>query len=201
EPSGARRCIVALVVRLPIFGAVHAPGCISRWVLVGPMAYVCSDKVKFSADAPGVSESIQPTPVDGLPYHYYFVGPDGADAYGKLADLDEDTPLEQLEKGWAVAGVGETTFQGKTFVKTRKGRFVARAQLGAIAPFGFHGEDLDVAPGAELAIGWVMPDKANVFSDTKTSSKSIGARTRLQHVRVLETKKVGKDVWHRVAAD
>lgn len=197
EPAGSRRGLVALGVRLPIFGAVNGAGCVSRWLLVGPLAYVCSDKVKFSADAPGVSESIHPTPVDGLPFHYYFVGPDGADAYGKLGDLDDETPLEQLDKGWAVAGVGETTFQGKTFVKTRKGRFIARSELGAIAPFGFHGETIE----QKLDVGWVMPDKATLFSDAKTSAKSIGSRTRLQRVRVLETKKVGKNFWHRVESD
>ncbi|GAC1522671.1 MAG: hypothetical protein NVS3B10_22890 [Polyangiales bacterium] len=200
-PGGSRRGLVAAGVRLPIFGATRGPGCISRWLLVGPLAYVCSDKIRFSADAPGVAASIQPPADGGLPYRYYFVGADGADGFGKLADVDDETPLEQLDKGWAVAGVAEVSFRGRTFVQTRRGRFVARNQLGAIAANGFHGEALDVAPGAELGVGWVMPDKATLYTAEKTSSKSLGTRTRLQRVRVVESKKVGKDAWHRVDSD
>ena len=201
SPSGARRGLVALGVRLPLLGAIRGPGCISRWLLVGPLAYVCSDKVQFSTEPAGVADTIHPPSEGGLPYHYYFVGADGADAYAKLADVEDETPIEQLDKGWAVAGVSELTFQGTTYVRTRKNHYISRKQLGPIAGSGFHGEPLSTEAGVAPNVGFVMPDKANVFVEPKAGSKSAGARTRLQKVDVLETKKVGaagKDVWHRI---
>lgn len=197
-PGGARRGLVALGVRLPILGSLHGPGCIGRWVLVGPLAYVCADKVKLSAEPPGVSESIHPTPTDGLPYRYFFVGADGADAYGKLADFDDDTPTEQLDKGWAIATVKEVPYHGQTFLVTRRGRFVPRNEIGPVAPNPFHGEVLVRGPGEAPNVGWVLGEKATVFADAKSTAKSVGSRVRLQHVDVFERKLVGKESWLRV---
>lgn len=193
-PGGTRRALIAAGVRLPILGAVRGPGCLSRWLLVGPLAYICSDKVKLSIDPPGVSETIHPQPADGLPFRYYFVGANGGEAYAKLSDADDETVAEQLEKGWGIAGVKEVSHGGKTFVLTRKGRYVPRAQVGGVAAYAFHGEPLD----GKLGVGWVLPDKANVVADAKGGAKVVGARTRLQLVTVLETKSTGKDTWHRI---
>src|SRR5262249_41577787 len=79
SPGGTRRGLIAAGVRLPLLGAVRGPGCLSRWLLVGPLAYVCSDRVKLSAEEPGVATSIHPVPTDALPFKYYFVGKDGAE--------------------------------------------------------------------------------------------------------------------------
>lgn len=201
SPGGARRGLIAAGVRLPLLGAVRGPGCVSRWLLVGPLAYVCSDKVKLSAEPPGVAESIHPTPEGALPYRYYFVGKDGADAYAKLSDADDETPAEQLEKGWSIAGVNEVSYKGATYVVTRKGRFVPRSELGQVAPYAFHGETLDT--GKQLDFGWILPDKASVYADAKANAKVVGTRTRLQKVDVQETKRLGKDgkdVWLRIGA-
>ena len=193
-PGGTRRGLIAAGVRLPLLGATRGPGCVGRWLLVGPLAYVCSDNVKLAADPPGVAESIHPTPADALPYHYYFVGKDGADAYAKLSDVEDETPAEQLERGWSIASVGEITHKGASYVVTRKGRYIPRAQVGAIVAFGFHGETVV----NELAVGWILPDKASVFPDAKPNIKPIGSRTRLQKIDVRETKKVGKDTFLRI---
>ncbi len=195
SPGGPRRATIAAGVRLPILGAVRGPGCVSRWLLVGPVAYVCSDKVKLSADPPGVADTIHPQPADGLPFRYYFVGANGGDAYAKLADTDDETVAEQMEKGWGVSGIKEVVYNSKTYVLTRKGRYVPRAQLGAVGPYAFHGEEIT----SKLAIGWVMPDKANVIADAKPGAKVVGARTRLQVVAVLEHKGTGKDTFVRIA--
>lgn len=194
SPGGTRRALIAAGVRLPILGAVRGPGCLSRWLLVGPLAYVCSDKVKLSIEPPGVSESIHPTPTDALPFRYYFVGANGGEAFAKLSDWDDDVVAEQLEKGWGIAGLKEVSHSGKTFVLTRKGRYVPRAQVGAVTPYAFHGELLE----GKLAVGWVLPDKANVVAEPKGGAKAVGARTRLQLVSVHESKVVGKDTWHRI---
>lgn len=194
SPGGSRRGLIAAGVRLPLLGAVRGPGCLSRWLLVGPLAYVCSDRVKLSAEPPGVATSIHPIPTDALPFKYYFVGKDGAEAYAKLSDAEDETPAEQLERGWSIAGVAEIVHKGTTFVVTRRGRYVPRAQVGQVAAYGFHGEVLD----GKLGIGWILPDKANVYADAKQGAKVVGARTRLQKLDVQETKEVAKQTWHRI---
>jgi len=195
SPAGTRRGLIAAGVRLPLLGATRGPGCLGRWLLVGPLAYVCADKVKISPEPAGVDESIHPTPTDALPYKYYFVGKDGGDAFAKLSDIDDDTPVEQLERGWAVAGVGTVSYKGSSYVKTRRGRLIARNQLGQVAPYGFRGETIT---SGKLEIGWVMPDKTSVLAEAKGSSKSVGTRTRLQLVTISETKKVGKETFLRI---
>lgn len=184
SPGGTRRGLIAAGVRLPLLGATRGPGCVARWLLVGPVAYVCADKVKLSPDPPGVAETIHPPPADALPYHYYFVGKDGAEAYSKLSDVEDETPAEQLERGWSVAGVSEIAHKGATYVVTRKGRYIPRAQLGSITAFGFHGETIT----GTMNVGWINPDKTSVFNDAKANAKNVGARTRLQKIEVLEKK-------------
>jgi lipoprotein-anchoring transpeptidase ErfK/SrfK len=199
SPAGSRRALIANGVRLPLLGAVRAPGCVQRWLLVGPLAYVCADKVKLTADPPGVDESIHPTPADGLPYRYYFVGAGGAQAYGKLGDIDDETPVEQLDRGWAIAGVGTVSHGGRSYVKTRRGRLVSRAEIGPVTAFGFHGETLTRSAGEAVGVGWVNPEKANVFAEPKPGAKVVGQRLRLQKVDVLEQKKVSNtDTFVRI---
>ncbi len=112
SPGGARRAVVTTGVRLPLLGAVRGPGCVQRWLLVGPLAYVCADKVRLTPDPPGVDESVHPPATDGLPFLYYFVGAEGTSAYAKLTDIDDDTPVEQLDRGWAIAAVGTLSYNG-----------------------------------------------------------------------------------------
>lgn len=38
--------------RLPLFGTRRAPGCMGRWLSVGPLAWICSDVADYSPDAP-----------------------------------------------------------------------------------------------------------------------------------------------------
>jgi len=194
SPGGTRRGLVFAGVKLPLLGATRGPGCLSRWLLVGPLAYVCSDRVKLSADPPGVDESIHPTPADAMPYKYYFVGKDGGDAYAKLSDADDETPAEQLERGWSIAGVSEVSYKGATYVITRKGRYIPRAQLGAATPTAFHGETVS----GSLDLGWILPDKASVLNDAKPNAKVVGTRTRLQKVDVLERKTLNKEEFLRI---
>lgn len=194
-PGGTRRGLVAAGVRLPLLGATRGPGCLSRWLLVGPLAYVCQDKVQLSAEPAGVDPSIHPVPTDAMPYHYYFVGKDGAEAYAKLSDADDETSAEQLERGWSIAGVSEVSHKGTSYVLTRKGRYVPRSQVGAIVPFAFHGEEITKPT---LDLGWILPDKTNVLADAKPNAKVVGTRTRLQKIDVLESKKVGKDTFVRI---
>ena len=200
-PAGTRRATIAAGVRLPLFGALRGPGCTSRWLLVGPVAYVCGDHVTLSAEPPSVPERVHVASVDAMPFRYFFVGRDGAEAYAKPIDADEGSPIEELERGWSVATTGEVKANGRTFMRTRKGRFIDRAQLGPVSPSSFHGAQLTRSDGEAVAIAWVFPDKANVFANPSLGAKVVGLRTRLQQVEVLATTKVGRDAWLRIGGD
>jgi hypothetical protein len=199
SPGGSRRGLIAAGVRLPLLGATRAPGCLSRWLLVGPLAYVCQDKVKLSEEPPGVAATIHPEPKDALPFKYWFVGSNGAEAYGSVREAEDETPLEQLDRGWSIAGVSETVHRGTTYVVTRRGRLVPRSQLGAIVASAFRGEELDAEPGAPIGVGWILPEKANVVADpSKPGAKAAGTRTRLSTIAIAERKTIGKVEWLRI---
>ncbi len=73
-----RRGAAARGAHLPVFGSKRGPGCASRFLLVGALAWLCQDGAELSSAAPdpdgegGLAKSH-----DGLPYRYHFVGPDG----------------------------------------------------------------------------------------------------------------------------
>ena len=53
-PSGAepRRGAAARGARLPVFGSQRGPGCKTRFLLVGALAWLCEDGAELSPDAP-----------------------------------------------------------------------------------------------------------------------------------------------------
>src|SRR6185436_9898889 len=75
--SGARRGSAALDVRLPVFAARRGEGCKGRWLEVGPTAWICEDAVELSGNAPIAAGARSIGGDDGLPFRYFFVGPDG----------------------------------------------------------------------------------------------------------------------------
>src|SRR5690606_27091587 len=117
--------------RLPIFGTRRAAGCGGRWLAVGPFAWMCSDVGELAADDPSAPPlgarpwrlggvdlvrppragartelpPIAPTGAgdDGLPYRYFFAGPDGAYGFANLATALDDAPDQDLEPGFAVS--------------------------------------------------------------------------------------------------
>lgn len=200
-PSGGRRGVVASGVRLPIFGALRGPGCVGRWLLVAPLAWVCSDRVQYSALPPGLPERRPREDTEAFPYRYFYVASEGAQAWAKPADSEDGSPIEELERGWAVATTGETTWNGRTFLRTKKGRFIERSELAPIASFSFHGEELHAAAGAAPGVAWVFPEKASVLGAPTGGARVTGSRTRLQRVDVLATKKVGRDAYVRIGGD
>jgi hypothetical protein len=200
-PSGGKRGVVSSGVRLPIFGALRGAGCVGRWLLVAPLAWVCSDHVQYSALPPGLPDRRPREDTEAFPYRYFYVATEGAQAWSKPADSEDGSPVEELERGWAVATTGETTWNGRTFLRTKKGRFIERSELAPIATFSFHGEELHGEPGVPPNVAWVFPDKANVFASATPGAKITGVRTRLQRVDVLATKKVGRDSYARISGD
>jgi lipoprotein-anchoring transpeptidase ErfK/SrfK len=223
----ARRGSAQPDARLPLFGTRRGPGCAGRWLLVGPLAWMCSDVADYSPDSPGspplgsrpwtvMGEDIvrparpgvrrlppiEPTSAtdDGLPYRYFFAGRDGAFGYANLESALEDAADQELESGFAVAIIEERDAHGERWGRTKKGRWIAMRELVPARPHLFHGELLDPEKDGEIDIAWVVADKSSVFASEKTD-KATGSRVRYETVRIHEEKKVGKEVVVRVSAD
>lgn len=133
---------------------------------------------------------------DGLPYRYYFAGKDGAYGFANLATALDDAPDQELEPGFAVAILDETSAHGERWGKTKKGRWVAMRELTPTRPNLFHGEMFDT-PNVDFA--WVVSDKASVFASEK-ADKASGTRVRFEKVHVYE-ERTGKSPVVRISAD
>jgi hypothetical protein len=215
----ARRGSAELGARLPLFGTRRAPGCQGRWLEVGPLAWICSDVADYTADEPAApplgvrlwtlpdgTNATQPRrpgarampPVapadpadDGLPYRYWFAGPEGAFGFASLERALDDAPDQELEKGFAVAATEQRQAHGEAWIKTRNGRWFATRELVAARPFLFHGEKVD---DGKLDFGWIVADKASVFATEKAArgrGPASGVRARFERVDVLSDEKDG----------
>lgn len=190
-----RRGSVLGSARLPFFGARQAPGCTGRWLLVGPLAWVCSDVADLSYDDPLRPEP--PRTPSGLPFRYYFAARDGAYGYRALPEVGEGTPDLDLEPGFGVAIVGERSApSGERYGLSRSGYYIPLHDLVAARTSAFHGERLDASSAAPLDLGWVLPDRATVLAAPRPGPAK-GQRVRFEVVRV--TKREGAFV--RVSAE
>ncbi len=163
-------------VRLPFYGAKRAAGCLGRWLLVGPMAWICGDAADLDADAPLAPPERRAA--DGLPYRYYFVGQGGAYAFLNLEHALDDAPDQELDPGFGVAMVQEHEAHGERWGLTRQGRWIAMRELVAARAVTFHGEAVDDA----LGVAWVTSDAANVYSAPKPGGKPLRAVPRFTRV-------------------
>jgi hypothetical protein len=205
-----RRGSAQLGARLPLFATRRGAGCQGRWLEVGPLAWICSDVADVTADEPNARElgtrkwvlpdgtdALQPrrpgaramppieptlTSDDGLPYRYYFAGADGASGFVSLENALDDAPDQELEKGFAIAAIDERKAHGESWIKTKKGRWIASRQLVPSRPFLFHGE---LVENGKLDVAWVVADKASVWSNDRATQAS-GTRVRFEKVKVLE---------------
>jgi lipoprotein-anchoring transpeptidase ErfK/SrfK len=180
-------------VRLPIFGAKRAGHCTGRWLLVGPMAWVCSDAVELSPDPPGAAPRVAGT--DGLLYRYFFAGKAGAQGFLAPAHVEDETPDFELDPGFVVATLGEQLVSGERMVRTRAGAWVRMRDLGAAHPSAFQGER--VANGA-LDFGWVLPERATVWDGVGPKRKAAGVRLRFEKVQIAEERTTANGVQMRI---
>lgn len=181
--SDQKRGTTMMNVRLPLYGMKRGSQCGGRWMLVGPEAWVCSDAMDLVADPPFVPD-LAPTP-DGLPFHYYFVGRNGAPAFTSLLVVPDMAPDATLDPGFAVAIGDERVMAGQPFGRSHSGYWIPLRDLGAARPSGFHGEDVSVRG---LSIGWILPDHANVYSAPSGSAKVVGSHVRFEVVGWREEK-------------
>ncbi len=197
EPSGssARRGVVAPDFPLPLFAMKRGPGCAGRWINIGPLAWVCQDKVRLSASQPiSAAQSTVHDTDSGLPFDYFFVGVDGARAYSRLRAVDQGAPDQDLERGFAVAIVEQRSFAGQMWGRTRHGMWIAMSDLVPVRPPTFHGQ---IVTDGTLDFAWVVSDNARVLSKPAPQPASSRRVVRFQLLRVLEEKAVNKVTYLR----
>jgi hypothetical protein len=209
DKDAPRRGSAAQGARLPIFAVRGGSGCALRWLQVGPFAWVCEDAVELVDSAPvhPKARSLREAR-DGLPYSYYFVGPDGSFAYKELRNADVGEPDMQLEPGFAVAIVEERLIEGVRYGRTYNALWVPMRDLGPVRSFGFHGEDLaSLFPSGAAAplipFAWVIADRARLRTQLGSPTDSPDGRNRFELVPVLGSTEaaggpllqIGPDAW------
>ena len=198
-PSSAekRRGAVARGARLTVFAAKRGPGCSGRFLLVGPLAWLCEDGAQLSQAAPD-GDGAQVRAQDGLPYRYYFVGADGSFGYRALQTADDGVPDTQLLKGFGVAVMRvENNPEGIPFGLTTEGLWLPMRDLNPVLPFPFHGRELSGA----LAVAWVVSANAlGSRAPDKPKDRSLKLR-QFQELSVLEERVNTGHRWFRYDTD
>lgn len=197
--KSGRRGSAVLGARLPVLDARRGPGCKSRWLNVGPHAWICQDIVELGKEAPLAGHDDRVKTQNGLPYQYFFVGEDGSWAYGSLRDADEAAPERQLEPGFAVAVVEQKTKGVDRYALTSHGLWVPVRDLkGPVRATSFQGE---VVQEGRLDFGWVVVDKAQTFSKPESNTRRKDFRARFERVSILEEKSVRRELFLRIGED
>lgn len=146
-------------VLLPVFAAVRGPGCRNAWLRVGPRAWTCADHVELSTSRPipASLKTIVDAP-DGLPYAYYFVGPDGSFGYRDAHLVDVGTPTMQLEPGFAVAIVEMRWIDGERYGRSGNELWIPMRDLGPVRAATFEGSEIPpgATPGTAAPFAWVF---------------------------------------------
>ncbi len=200
-PSSAepRRGTAARGARLPVFGTKHGPGCATRFLLVGALAWLCQDGAELSAAAPDSdAEGDLPQSRDGLPYSYHFVGPDGSLGYRALQTAEDGVPDAQLLKGFGVALIRvEKNPAGTPFGLTTEDLWLPMRDLTPVAPIPFHGREL----AGTLAVAWVTGTTAFASAAPGKPKDPKRKLSRFQTLDVLEQRELAGHRWFRYAAD
>jgi hypothetical protein len=175
----ARRGTTGSHARLPLFGAKRAPGCTGRWLLVGPLAWICSDAAEVSRDE--VAAPLRRLGENGLPYRYYFAGAEGAEAFLSQQAATEgraemEAPEGTLDPGFSVALADEQGGAGKT----THGKWIPLSQLVPFKPSPFAGSPVE-ANGA-LDFAWVATDVSPVYGAPAPRGKPSAKRARFERV-------------------
>jgi lipoprotein-anchoring transpeptidase ErfK/SrfK len=196
--TAPRRGAVLRDIHLPVFAVRRGAGCRGSFLEVGPTAWLCDDAVAL-ADLPAVDASrrVLAENPDGLPFRYFFVGPDGSSAYGRLESAEVDTPAMQLEPGFAVAITAERTLDGARYGRTNHNLWVPMRDLGPARSFAFQGETLP-ADATSIPIAWIVSDHARVFSKPNALAITSATKARFELVPVLEEVESNRRTFLRI---
>lgn len=196
--AAPRRGAVLRDIHLPVFAARRGAGCRGSFLEVGPSAWVCDDAVEL-ADLPPIEASrrVLAENPDGLPFRYFFVGPDGSSAYSRLESAEVDTPVMQLEPGFAVAVTAERAVDGARYGRTNHNLWVPMRDLGPARSFAFQGETLP-HDATSIPIAWVVTDRARVFSKPNALAITSITKARFELVPVLEEAESNRRKFFRI---
>lgn len=188
-----RRGAAARGATLPVFGARGGPGCAGRFLMIGPVAWICDEGVEPShSHPPSTRPRVEHVP-DGLPFRYYFVGSDGSFGYRDLATAEEGDPDAQLFPGFGVAVLRTGRHLTDPFGLTTHGLWVPLRDLRPVVAPEYQGVELEGA----LDVLWVVVDDAPLYD--KPGRRARGRELpRLTELRSLERRELGREVWHRV---
>lgn len=195
EPNkgAARRGAAARGARLPVFDLARGGGCSGRWFSVGPLAWICEEGAEASAASPPPERPRDRTP-EGLPYDYYFVGPDGSFGYGDLLVAEEGVPETQLLPGFGVAVMREGQKPGgERYGLSTHGFWIPLRDLRRVAAPSFRGVELNQA----LDVAWVSVDKAHARK-APGSAPGRDVLPRQTRLRILETSELAGKRWLRI---
>jgi len=199
-----RRGTMMPSARLPLYGAKRAANCAGRWLLVGPLAWVCSDVADPSPEPPwSVKERERWASLpssDGLPFRYWAVGQNGAFGYEDPARSDEDSPAQEYEAGFIVAGAEERNVRGGRWLRTPHRRWVSMRDLVPLNPSVFHGEKLP-GEGRTIGVAWVVTEGAKVRRGARASEAVVGTRARLSRVLWREERAATGGAMVRISED
>jgi hypothetical protein len=203
--SASRRGSAAREARLPLFGARGGAGCRNPWYSVGPNAWICGDEVELSrgTSIPASARTFEPSS-DGLPYRYYFVGPDGTQGYRKLREVDISQADVQLDPGFAVAVVEERSFEGQRYGMSGNDLWVPMRDLSPTRPFSFQGAEIPASTDNAIKLGWVVAEGVRVFSGPSGARITGESLAKFVRVDILEESgtfekfvRIGENRWAR----
>lgn len=195
EPSkgASRRGAAGRGARLPVFEIARGGGCTGRWFSVGPLAWICEEGAEASSASPP-PERARDVTADGLPYAYYFVGPDGSFGYGDLLVAEEGVPETQLLPGFGVAITREGQKPGgERFGLSTHGFWIPLRDLRRVTAPTFRGSALRGA----LDVGWVSTDKARLRK-APNAAPGRDVVPRQTRVQISEVSELGGKTWLRV---
>ncbi|MFW5741016.1 MAG: L,D-transpeptidase, partial [Myxococcota bacterium] len=194
-----RRGVLSSTSPMPIFALKRGPGCAGRWISVGPLAWVCRDKINFSPSAPVAAGDLVYREVnDGMPYRYFFVGRDGSWGYARLSAVDIATPDQSFERGFAVAIVEQREHYGELYGRTTYDVWVPMRDLHPVRATPFRGEQ--VSDGV-LDFGWVYRKGARALSKPSAYGGRKQALVRFQLLPIVEEKVSGRRTYYRIGED
>lgn len=194
--NSPRRGVLAADIPVPLYALRRGSGCAGRWMSIGPLAWVCQDKVRVSPEpSVAVQNLVYREVSDGLPFRYYFVGRDGSWGYTRLRFVDVSTPDQSYEQGFAVALVEQREHQGESYGRTTHGMWLPMRDLIPVRPTAFRGEEVS---DGNVDLAWVFTNNARVFSKPSLSARTQRSLVRFQLLDVLEDKIVQGRTYYRI---
>ena len=201
----SRRGTMLPNARLPLYGAKRGANCGGRWLLVGPLAWVCSDVAEPSREPAWSMKDRErwasARTSDGLPFRYYLVGQNGAFGYEDPARAEEDTPAQEYESGFIVAGAEERAVGNTRWVRTPRRRWIALRELSPLNPASFHGEKIADEAHAFSDVAWVLNDNAKVRRGARSTEAVVGTKARLTRVLWKEERALAGGAMVRISED